>query len=74
MKAGRLFAMFPNDGDAEVLVNIAGTTVPVVRAWRYRGQSSQVILEVDRLKLLQLLEKLKDATDEKPPHGTPDHH
>lgn len=63
MKARTLFAMFPSEGNAEVFVNIAGTTLPVVNARLYQGHSSQVILEVDRLKLLLLLEKLKDATD-----------
>jgi len=63
MKAERLFAMFPNAGDAEVVVDIDGELVPVIGA-EHRRRVNKVVIHLDRFKLLKSLEKLKSPTDE----------
>jgi len=63
MKAERLFAMFPNAGDAEVVVDIDGELVPVIAA-EHRRRVNKVVIHLDRFKLLKSLEKLKSPTDE----------
>jgi hypothetical protein len=74
MKAGRLFAMFADKDDAEVFVDVKGELLPVIAAEYRPGHRNQVVIHLDPLKVLQLLEKLKNAADQQGPYGTPDHH
>ena len=65
MKAERLFTLFEDRGNADVYVNVEGEHIPVVSARYDPGNHPQVIIGLDRLRLLLALEKIKHRTDEK---------
>lgn len=63
--------MYQSKDDADVVVDVEGALIPVTKARYHPGPRNQVVLSLDRLKLLQLLEKLKHGTDEKRPYREP---
>lgn len=63
MKAERFFAMYPNAGDAEVVVDINGELVPITGV-EHRTRADKVVIHLDRFKLLKSLEKLKSAAQD----------
>ncbi len=68
MKAARLFGMFKDIDNAKVFVDIEGTLIPITGARYHAGPRNQVVLSIDRLKMLQLLEELENPTDQQGPH------